>query len=94
MDSEDFMFIHNTPSPRLPDAPRPGKHRTIAGAGRGGAVADTVTAVYVDRSAHSFVLPERATLGDLAAQLSDWGQGHGGSPLYVRVTFWDREGQA
>lgn len=52
-------------------------------------VADKVTAVYADESALSFKLPEHATLGDLAAQLEDWGKGHGGLPLYVGVTFRD-----
>jgi hypothetical protein len=52
-------------------------------------VADKVTAVYADESALSFKLPKDATMGDLAAQLADWGEGHGGLPRYVGVTFRD-----
>jgi hypothetical protein len=55
----------------------------------GNTVADTVTAVYADESALSFKLLPYATLGDLAAQLASWGEGHGGLPLYVGVTFRD-----
>jgi hypothetical protein len=55
----------------------------------GKTVADTVTAVYADESALSFKLLPDATLGDLATQLASWGEGHGGLPLYVGVTFRD-----
>jgi hypothetical protein len=49
-------------------------------------VADTVTALYSD-STIRFRLPADATLEDLAEQLVQWGEHHGGLPLYVGVTF-------
>jgi hypothetical protein len=49
-------------------------------------VADTVTALFSD-STIRFKLPANATLEDLAERLAQWGEGHGGLPLYVGVTF-------
>jgi hypothetical protein len=49
-------------------------------------VADTVTALFSD-SAVRFQLPADATFADLAERLAQWGEGHGGLPLYVGVTF-------
>jgi hypothetical protein len=49
-------------------------------------VADTVTALFLD-STLRFKLPADATFEDLAESLARWGDEHGGSPLYVGVTF-------
>ena len=49
-----------------------------------GQSARAVTAVFSDRSARLFALPEKTTLADLAAQFSRRDDDH---PLYVRVTF-------
>ena len=53
---------------------------------QGQTIPETVTAIYPD-SALSFKVPAETTLGDLATLISDWGEGHGGLPLYVDVTF-------
>jgi hypothetical protein len=49
-------------------------------------IAETVTALYSD-STIRFQLPADATFADLAERLAQWGEGHGGLPLYVGVTF-------
>jgi hypothetical protein len=46
----------------------------------------TVTALYSD-SALSFPLTAEATLEEVAERLAALGEGHGGMPLYVGVTF-------
>lgn len=49
-------------------------------------VADEVTALYSDSSIR-FKLSADATFEELAEQLVQWGELHGGLPLYVGVTF-------
>jgi hypothetical protein len=49
-------------------------------------VADTVTALFSDSTVR-FKLPADATFEELAERLAQWGDGHGGLPLYVGVTF-------
>jgi hypothetical protein len=56
-------------------------------------VADSVTALFSDSTVR-FQLPAGATFADLAERLAQWGEGHGGLPLYVGVTFRPDAGAA
>lgn len=66
---------------------RTGRGEATARSGAENKTAATVTAVFADSAALLLRLRDDVTLGDLANQLADCGRRHGGTPLYVRVTF-------
>jgi hypothetical protein len=83
---EDIMLmINEVQLSRLRVWTRQGEKTRIAAAEN--QVVATVAAIFADNTVLLLRLRNGETLGDLSKRLAECGRRHGGTPLYVRVTY-------